>query len=210
MMREYVALLRECLSGESVTFQGDFWQLRRFRLAIRLEEQSPKIVIAALNPQMLKLGGEIADAVLLNYIPGAHVREAVQHIRGGGNATIMSYVHAAVGDLSEVARSARKDLFNYAMADGYANMFRSAGFGSEVDQLRSHQADRDREGALASVTDRMIQAINFVGSQDEVADFVRNYIKAGVEYPILMPMPWGADRRSVTQLTLEAAAVAVS
>ncbi len=122
----------------------------------------------------------------------------------------MSYVHAAVGDLSEVARSARKDLFNYAMADGYANMFRSAGFGSEVDQLRSHQADRDREGALASVTDRMIQAINFVGSQDEVADFIRNYIAAGVEYPILMPMPWGADRRLVTQLTLEAAAVAVS
>ena len=210
MMREYVALLRECLSGESVTFEGDFWQLRRFRLAIRLEEQSPKIVIAALNPQMLKLGGEIADAVLLNYIPAAHVGEAAQHIRAGGNATIMSYVHAAVGDLSEVARSARKDLFNYAMADGYANMFRSAGFGSEVDQLRSRQADRDREGALASVTDRMIQAINFVGTQDEVAGFVRNYIDSGVEYPILMPMPWGADRRLVTQLTLEAAAVAVS
>ena len=122
----------------------------------------------------------------------------------------MSYVHAAVGDLSEVARSARKDLFNYAMADGYANMFRSAGFESEIDELRSHQADRDREGALASITDRMIQAINFIGNQDEVVNFIRSYVEVGVEYPILMPMPWGDDRRLVAQLTLEAAAVAAS
>ena len=38
MMREYVALLRECLSGESVTFEGDFWSVKRFRLAVRLPE----------------------------------------------------------------------------------------------------------------------------------------------------------------------------
>ena len=56
----------------------------------------------------------------------------------------------------------------------------------------------------------MIQSINFVGNQDEVADFVRNYVDAGVEYPILMPMPWGTDRRLVTQLTMEAAADAIS
>ena len=41
MMREYVALMRECLSGESVTFEGDFWQVKRFRLAMRTSEQTP-------------------------------------------------------------------------------------------------------------------------------------------------------------------------
>ena len=51
-MREYVALLRECLSGESVTFEGDFWQVKRFRLGVRLGERRPKIVMAALNPQV--------------------------------------------------------------------------------------------------------------------------------------------------------------
>ncbi|MBT4161122.1 MAG: LLM class flavin-dependent oxidoreductase, partial [Gammaproteobacteria bacterium] len=69
LMREYVALLRECLSGESVTFEGDFFSVKRFQLGVRLGERKPKIVMAALNPQMLKLAGEIADGVLLNYIP---------------------------------------------------------------------------------------------------------------------------------------------
>ena len=44
--------MRECLSGESVTFEGDFWQVKRFRLAMRTSEQTPKIVVAALNPQI--------------------------------------------------------------------------------------------------------------------------------------------------------------
>lgn len=205
MMREAVALLRECLSGESVTFEGDFWQVRRFRLGVRLGERKPKIVLAALGPQMLRLAGAIADGVLLNYLPASHVPASVAAVRRGGNATILAYVHAAVGDLARSARSARNDLFNYAMADGYANMFRAAGFADEVDELRARHAAKDRDGALAAISERMIQAIDFIGSEAEVTDFVRAYIDAGVEHPVLMPMPWGEDRRAVTEQVMRAA-----
>ncbi len=210
MMREYVALLRECLSGDSVTFQGDFWQVKRFSLGVRLGERRPKIVMAALNPQMLRLAGAIADGVLLNYIPAAHVPTAVAQVRAGGGARIFAYVHAAVGDLERAAGSARRDLFNYAMADGYAKMFRAAGFADEVNALRERQAARDRDGALAAISERMIQAIDFIGTSDEVAGFVRGYVEAGVEYPVLMPMPWGEDRFAVTEATMAAAARAVA
>jgi probable F420-dependent oxidoreductase len=209
MMREYVALLRECLSCESVTFEGDFWSVKRFRLAVRLPENKPKIVMAALNPQMLKLAGEIADGVLLNYIPSSHVPAAVAQVRKGGDAKIFSYVHAAVGELDKRGNSARRDLFNYSMADGYANMFRAAGFGDEVDEIRARQAERDRDGAVAAVSERMIQAINFIGEPAQVTDFVREYIDAGVEHPVLMPMPWGEDRWQVTKDVMQAAAQAI-
>ena len=210
MMREYVALLRECLSGESVTFEGDFWQVRRFRLGVRLGERRPKIVLAALNPRMLRLAGEVADGVLLNYLPASHVRPSVGHVRAGGDATIFAYVHAAVSDFERRAMSARRDLFNYAMADGYARMFRASGFADEVDALRARQAERDRDGALAAISDRMIQAIDFIGDADAVTDFVRGYVNAGVEHPVLMPMPWGDDRFAVTKATMAAAKAAVS
>lgn len=206
MMREYVALLRECLSGEAVTFEGDFWSVKRFRLGVRLGERRPKIVMAALNPQMLKLAGEIADGVLLNYIPAAHVPTAIAEVRKGGDAQIFCYVHAAVGELAHAARSARKDLFNYAMADGYANMFRAAGFTEEVDELRARQAEKDREGAIAAVSERMIQAINFIGQPGEVTTFMQSYLDAGVQHPVLMPMPWGEDRLQVTRDVMQAAA----
>ena len=209
MMREYVALMRECLSGESVTFEGDFWQVKRFRLGVRLRERRPQIVMAALNPRMLRLAGEVADGVLLNYIPASHVGPSIEHVRAGGDATIFAYVHAAVGDFERRATSARRDLFNYAMADGYAHMFRASGFGDEVDEVRARQAERDRDGALAAVSDRMIQAIDFIGDAGEVTDFVRSYVDAGVQRPVLMPLPWGDDRFAVTKETMAAAAKAV-
>ncbi|MEJ2088468.1 MAG: LLM class F420-dependent oxidoreductase [Gammaproteobacteria bacterium] len=209
MMREYVALLKECLSGEPVTFEGDFWQVKRFQLAVRLGERRPKIVMAALNPQMLKLAGEVADGVLLNYLPASHVAASVARVRAGGDAKIFAYVHAAVGALEQSARSARRDLFNYAMADGYARMFRAAGFDDEVNEIRARQAERDRDGALAAVSERMIQAIDFIGSEDEVTEFVKRYVDAGVEHPVLMPMPWGEDRFAVTERTMAAAIRAV-
>ncbi len=208
MMREYVALLRECLSGEAVTFEGDFWSVKRFRLGVRLGERRPKLVMAALNPQMLRLAGEVADGVLLNYIPASHVSASVAQVRRGGDARIFAYVHAAVGELERSARSARRDLFGYAMADGYARMFRAAGFGDEVDELRARHAEQDRDGAVAAISDRMIQAIDFIGSETEVAAFVRSYVDAGIEHPVLMPMPWGEDRFAVTRNTMVAAAAA--
>jgi hypothetical protein len=41
-MREFIALLRECLSGRVVTFAGDYYQVRRFRLGVELGERRPR------------------------------------------------------------------------------------------------------------------------------------------------------------------------
>ena len=210
LMREYVTLLRECLSGESITFEGDHFSVKRFQLGVRLGERKPKIIMAALNRQMLKLAGELADGVLLNYLPSKHVGTSVETVRQGGNAKIYAYVHAAVGQLEKRIRSARRDLFNYAMADGYARMFRQAGFESEVNELRTRFAEKDRDGAIAAISERMVQAIDFIGPEAEVTEFVKSYIAAGVEYPVLMPMPWGDDRRALTDATKKAAIAAVT
>ncbi|MBT4161596.1 MAG: hypothetical protein HOE54_09845 [Gammaproteobacteria bacterium] len=89
-------------------------------------------------------------------------------------------------------------------------MFRQAGFDNEVDELRAKHAEKDRDGALAAVSDEMIQAINFIGDDSEVTAFVKAYIDAGIEHPILMPMPWGEDRRAVTDATMKAAIAAIN
>src|SRR6478752_1723313 len=87
-VREFLTLLRQCLSGETVTFQGDFYDVKRFRLGVRLGERRPKIFVAALNKQMLTLGGELADVVLLNYLPANLVPWCVSNVRAGGDAKI--------------------------------------------------------------------------------------------------------------------------
>ncbi len=204
-MREYVALVRECLSGETVTFQGDFYDVRRFRLGVRLGERRPHIVIGALNPRMLATAGEIADGVLLNYLPASHVPWSVEQVRKGGDATIYAYIHCAVTDRDRYIEAGRKDLFSYAVVDAYAENFRRAGFGDDVDALRAARAAGDRDGSVAAIGDAMVDAIQIMGSEAHVADAVAQYVANGVDVPIVFPCPWGEDRRATVETTMEAA-----
>lgn len=214
--REYLTLARECLTGEPVTFDGDFYSCRKFRLGLRLGERTPKLVVGALNARMLALAGELADGVLLNYLPASAVPWCVEQVRAAeaaagrtpGSCTVYAYVHVGVTDLDSARVPAQKDLFGYIVVDSYANAFRRAGFGAEVDAVRAAHADRDRDGALAAVSDAMIGAIDIVGDADHVAAAVRAYRDAGVEHPVIMPLPWGADRAAVIEATMVAAATA--
>jgi probable F420-dependent oxidoreductase len=205
-VREFVTLLRACLSGEKVDFDGDFYRVSGFRLGVRLGERRPKIVIGALNEGMLRLAGEIADGVLLNYLPATHVPWSIEQVRKGGPATIYSYVHVGVGDPADGDEPARYDLFSYAVVDSYARNFERAGYGDAVAEVRARHAAKDRAGALAAVSKEMIDGIDFIGSADDVHARVGAYVDAGVEVPIVFPLPWGPDRRKVVADTLRAAA----
>lgn len=213
-VREYVEVVRQCLSGESVSFEGDFHQLSRFRLGIRLGEQKPKIVVGALNPKMLHLAGEVADGVLLNYLPASHVPACVEHVRAGeaaagrepGSCTVYAYVHVGVCEREDGIELARRDLFSYVVVDAYARAFADAGFGDEVAAVRERHQEKDRDGALAAVSDRFVDAIDIMGDAAHVHASVQAYEDAGVEVPVVMPLPWGPDRPAVVDATIQAAA----
>jgi probable F420-dependent oxidoreductase len=204
-VREYVTLLRLCLSGEKVDFAGDFYQVKGFRLGVRLGGRRPKIVVGALNPAMLRLSGELADGVLLNYLPASHVPWSVEQVRKGGDATIYAYVHGGVCEREEGVELARRDLFSYAVVDSYARNFERAGYGDEVAEIRARFAEGDRAGAVGAVSDRMVDGIDVMGDAATVHATMRAYVDAGVEIPVLMPLPWGADRRASAEATIRAA-----
>ncbi len=212
--REYVTLVKECLTGEKVTFAGDFYDVKGFRLGVRLAEQRPKVVIGALGPKMLRLAGEVADGVLLNYLPASHVAWSVEQVRAGeaaagrrpGSCTVYGYVHVGVGERGDGIEPARRDLFSYAVVDSYARSFQRAGYAEEVAAVRAAHAADDRAGALAAVSDAMIDGIDVMGDAAQVRATVDAYVAGGLDVPVVMPLPWGPDRRAVVAATMEATA----
>jgi len=211
--REYLTLVTECLSGEPVTFDGDFYRCRNFRLAVRFD-QRPKVVLGALNQRMLQLAGELADGVLLNYLPATAVPWCVEQVRAGearsgrtpGSCAVYSYVHVGVCDRDSALDPARRDLFSYAVVPAYAAAFSRAGFADEVAACAEAHGRRDREGALAAISERMIDAIDICGDAQLVSDAVAAYEAAGVDHAIVMPLPWGPDRAAIVDDTIVAAA----
>lgn len=212
--REYLTLLRTCLSGEVVDFDGEFYRCRRFRLGVRLGDRRPRIVLGALNRRMLRLAGELADGVLLNYLPATAVPWCVEQVRAGeasagrpaGSCRIYAYVHVGVTTEEASIDAGRRDLFSYIVVDAYAAAFERAGFAAEVAAVRERHAARDREGAIAAVSADMVHAIDICGDADRVRAAVEEYCTAGVEVPVIMPLPWGPDRRRVVADTIAAVA----
>lgn len=213
-VREYLTLVGQLLDGEAVTFDGDHYRCRRARLGVRTGGGRPHLVLGALNARMLALAGELADGVLLNYLPASAVPWCIEQVRTGeaaagrpsGSCTIYAYVHAGVCDREVGLPLARRDLFSYAVVDAYAAAFARAGFADEVEEIRARHAERDRDGALAAVSDAMVDAIDVMGDADHVRATVQAYVDAGVDVPVLMPLPWGEDRLAVVEATMRAAA----
>jgi probable F420-dependent oxidoreductase len=204
-VREFLALLRECLAGGKVNFAGEHYQVRGFRLGVQLGDRRPKIILGALGEEMLRLAGAEADGVLLNYLPASHVPWCVEQVRRGGDATIYANVHVGVGDRAAAAAQARHDLFSYAVVDAYARGFTRAGFGQAVQDIRAAHEAGDRAGALAAVPDEMVDAINVTGDPALIAATICAYRRAGVDVPVIFPLTWGATGQGALEATLQAA-----
>jgi hypothetical protein len=147
---------------------------------------------------------------LLNYLPASHVPWCVEQVRRGGNATIYANIHVGVGDRAAAMPQARYDLFSYAVVDAYARSFTRAGFGAAVQAIRAAHRAGDRAGALAAVTDEMVDAINVTGDREGVAATIGAYRRAGVDVPVVFPLTWGAASQDALESTLRAAMPAAS
>src|SRR5439155_24623689 len=139
-------------------------------------------------------------------LPATHVPWSVEQVRKGGDAKVYCYVHVGVTDRERYVSLAQRDLFSYATVDSYAANFTRAGYGDAVEKVRERHAARDRDGALAAVSDEMIDGIDVMGTAEHVAATVAAYRDGGVDVPIVFPLPWGPDRMAVVDATLRAAA----
>jgi diacylglycerol kinase family enzyme len=90
------------------------------------------------------------------------------------------------------------------VVDSYARNFERAGFEDEVTEIRAAHAAGDREAAVAAVSDAMVDAIDVMGDAGTVHDTMRAYADAGVDVPVLMPLPWGSDRRGSAEAAIRA------
>jgi 5,10-methylenetetrahydromethanopterin reductase len=134
LVRDYVLAVRALLSGESVTYQGETLVVRGGELAIAPRPPRVPIFLGAAGPRMLRLAGEIADGVVLNWCTAEeHARQRALVLEGAAMAgrpasdlTIGAYVRLCVDDDLAVARAGlARAAFPYVTgAPGYGEAYR--------------------------------------------------------------------------------------
>ena len=86
-VREFIAVLRQALSGARVSFAGQVLRSDGFR-ATMIPPSPVPVLLAAMNPAMLRLAGQAADGVFLTWTPPGEVAGRLARVRDGERAAV--------------------------------------------------------------------------------------------------------------------------
>jgi 5,10-methylenetetrahydromethanopterin reductase len=188
-LRDYVTLLRSALAGEEVeTPERD-----RFRLSLHPSHGAVPIWVAALNPKAMRLAGEVADGVLLNWCPPERVAFARERIREGAEAaerdpasvTLAVYVRACVGQEPEAAMAALAAMAaQYASYPAYRRQFEAVGLGEQARAATEALA----AGRPERVPEELIRRVCLMGEAPEAEAGLRAYDDAGADLAVVYPV----------------------
>jgi probable F420-dependent oxidoreductase len=210
-MREAVEIVRKVAAGERVNHDGKFYRVKNFRLTGPVPRAPVRIYLAALGPEMLELAGEIADGVLLNWIPPEAVPASIAHLDAGARRAgrtldgfeIAAFVRTCVTDDAQAARETlARDITGYATVDVYAAFFRTAGYADEVTAVGGAWAAGDRAGAVRRVSPRMLDGLGVIGDEAFCRARVAAFAATGITQPVIVPFAPAAGDRAALLRTL--------
>lgn len=189
-LRRFVSLARAALAGEAVEASDG----EPFRLTLDAGPDPVPIWIAALGPNAMRLAGEIADGVLLNWCPPERVAFARERIREGAEAagrdpeavTVAVYVRACVGqEPGPTLAALRAAAGVYASYPAYLRQFEAVGLGEEaVVAAAAHRAGRP-----ADVPEILVRRVCLLGDASDAALKLQAYRDAGADLPVVYPVP---------------------
>jgi 5,10-methylenetetrahydromethanopterin reductase len=203
-MREMVEVVRRLLAMETVTFEGEFVNVHDVEIDIVHGDRSPKqvpIYIGATGDQMLELGGEIADGVLMNYLVSPQYNErAVAHIERGarrGGRTLdqvdrpQLVVVSMDRDRDKALDNARELVTQYLGQQPH--IMKASGVSEDVlNQIHSvltwPATEEQIRKAMRLVPDEVVQLITASGTPEEARAKVGEYVDAGCTCPVLYPL----------------------
>ncbi|MET0219130.1 MAG: LLM class flavin-dependent oxidoreductase [Tardiphaga sp.] len=185
-MREAIGVARALLSGETVNFQGERFQVSGRRLANGAREIP--IFLAASGPQMLELAGACADGVLISAATSpAFVRWTLELVRKGEQAAGRSIqktglVYVSADDDETVARNRLRRTLGFILRGGHhARNLELAGTRLDQKALASAYAAEDWDAVNTLVTDDVVMRHSASGTPDQVRAAFAAYEDVGID-----------------------------
>jgi len=190
-MREYVHALRAIFTafrGEgALDFEGEHHRLSllpRQWAPGSIDVADPPIDVAAVNPWMLRMVGEVADGVhvhplntdtyLRTTVLPSLAEGAAEVGRDPGEITVIVPCFLVVGDTEEERRArremARMQIAFYGSTPNYAFIFDQIGAEGTTARIRARQKAGDLAGMAAEVSDEVVDHVAVVATWDGVAD----------------------------------------
>jgi probable F420-dependent oxidoreductase len=179
-LREYVRAVRACFDAFSgrapLAFEGAYWSMSLLPDTWspgRLDVTEPAIDVAAVNPWMLRMAGEVADGVHVHPLnTPAYLTTTVVPLVAGKPLIIPAF--AAPGETTDEQerwrRVVRGQVAFYGSTPNYGFIFEQLGRPDVTPRLRTLMREGDVGGMAAVIDDDLLAHFCVTGTFGEVAD----------------------------------------
>lgn len=189
-LRDYVLAVKACFAAfrsGRLDHHGDFYSLDFITpqwSAGPIDAPDPKVDIAAVNPWMLRMAGEVADGVHVHPLgePGYIARHVLPNVAAGvqksgrsmDDVSLIVPVMTVVGDSDEERHRERElvraSLSFYGSTPNYAFIWDEAGFEGTTARIREKQKAGDIAGMAAQISDEHLTTFVTEATWDGLAD----------------------------------------
>lgn len=196
--REYVRVVKRVLAGGPVHYDGEIFQVDGFTPDHPPARPNLPVYLGALQPRMLGLAGAVADGVMMNLANPSRAGQAAELVRRGAvdagrdpaEVAITCVLPVCLSDDEQAAhRTARAVVVGYAGHPAAGRMFADSGYREEMAKISDRLAAGDPAGAMDEVTDAMAASFVVAGDAQACGEAIDDFRSAGIEMPILCPMP---------------------
>ncbi len=189
-LRDYVKAVKACFDAfrtGTLDHHGEFYELDFISPQWSpgpIDAPDPKVDVAAVNPWMLRMAGEVADGIHVHPLgePGYLARHVVPKLAEGAQRAgrapqdidVIVPVMTIVGDTDEQRHrereSVRAAMSFYGSTPNYAFIWDEAGFEGTTARIREKQKAGDYPGMAAQITDDHIATFATESTWDGLAD----------------------------------------
>ncbi len=200
--REYVDIVNQALSRQTVRHEGEFFTLplpdgpgKALKLTVHPTREHIPIYLAAVGPKNLELAGEIADGWLAIFFSPDHASQSMASINAGREKAgrsdlpfdVAATVPVSIGpDLEACADPIRGYAALYVGGMGsrkqnfYNQLASRMGFEEDAARVQNLFLDRKHREAMAAVPLEFIDQTSLIGPQERIVERLQAFAEAGV------------------------------
>lgn len=205
---------RERLRRDTLVIRDAFnGKLDMFGMKFRAPKNPIPIYYAALALETSKLGGELADGLMLYMCTPERMRKSIdvsravaQKVGRRPSAITMTcglpiFLH---DDLKTAYAAAQKGLALYGALPFYNRILSNSGFAGPAAAIMEAAKRRDPAAMADAVSNEMADAVALVGPVSRCSERLQEYREQGCEVPVLAPNPVNEDYSSGVRRILKA------
>jgi coenzyme F420-dependent oxidoreductase len=206
--RETVEIVKQVLTGDPVTYDGEYFDLEGFRLRCDPPEPVPTVETAGMGPKAVELAGRFADGWHALMLTRDGLRDRLEDFERGADLgdrdrdeqrVTLSLTCAALEDPDEAKRLVKQHAAFYVggMGTYYRDNLARQGHADVANAVYENWQAGDREAAMAAVPDDLLEQLAVWGTPESARERFRRFTDVDGVEAVSVSFPRAADLEAI-------------